>query len=45
MDPKEIKKLIDKITKQMKKAAADFNFEAAIEFRDKIAELKKHLNS
>lgn len=43
MDPKEIKKLIDKITKQMQKAAADFNFEAAIEFRDRITELKKHL--
>ena len=43
MDPKEIRKLIDKMTKRMQKAAADFNFEAAIEFRDKIAELKKYL--
>ena len=44
MDPKEIRKLIDKLTKKMQKAAADFDFEAAIEFRDKIADLRKYLN-
>lgn len=43
MDPKEIKKLIDKLTKRMQKSAADFDFEAAIEFRDKISELRKYL--
>lgn len=44
MDPKEIRKLIDKLTKKMQKAAADFDFESAIEFRDKISELRKYLN-
>ncbi|MEI3322737.1 MAG: excinuclease ABC subunit UvrB [Eubacterium sp.] len=44
MDPKEIRKLIDKLTKKMQKAAADFDFESAIEFRDKIADLQKYLN-
>lgn len=44
MDPKEIRKLIDKLTKKMQKAAADFDFESAIEFRDKIADLRKYLN-
>ena len=36
--------LIDKLTKKMQKAAADFDFESAIEFRDKIADLRKYLN-
>ena len=44
MDPKEIRKLIDKLTKKMQKAAADFDYESAIEFRDKIADLRKYLN-
>jgi excinuclease ABC subunit B len=44
MDNKELKKLMDKLEKRMKKAAADFDFEAAIEFRDKIAELRKYLH-
>ena len=29
------------MTKQMKKAAAELNFEAAAELRDKMVELKK----
>ena len=33
-----------KLEKQMKKAAAELNFEAAAELRDKLIELKKHLN-
>ena len=40
----ELEKLISKIEKQMKKAAADLNFEAAAELRDKMAELKKKYN-
>jgi excinuclease ABC subunit B len=36
MDTKELTKLIDKLTKQMKKAAAELNFEAAAELRDQI---------
>ena len=31
------------LTKKMKKAAADLNFEAAAELRDKLLELKKTL--
>ena len=41
MDNKELDKLIAKIEKQMQKAAADLNFEAAAELRDKMVELKK----
>ena len=43
MSPKELEKLIQDVTKQMKKAAAELNFEAAAELRDKMAELKKLL--
>ena len=31
------------VTKQMRKAAAELNFEAAAELRDKMTELKKQL--
>ncbi len=41
MDPKEIKKLMDKLKKQMERAAADLNFEQAAELRDQMLELKK----
>ena len=44
MSRKELEKLIKDITKQMKKAAAELNFEAAVELRDKLVELKKLLN-
>ncbi len=43
MDRKELVKLIAQVEKQMKKAAADLNFEAAAELRDKMTELKKKL--
>ena len=41
MDREELTKLIGKIQKQMQKAAAELNFEAAAELRDKMLELKK----
>ena len=41
---KELEKLIGEIQKKMQKAAADLNFEAAAELRDKMLELKKQLN-
>ena len=41
MSEKEIAKLIRDIEKKMQKAAADLNFEAAAELRDKMLELKK----
>ena len=44
MSRDELEKLINKLTKQMKKAAAELNFEAAAELRDKMVELKKYLN-
>ncbi len=44
MDEKELKKLIATIEKNMRKAAADLNFEMAMELRDKMAELKRILN-
>jgi excinuclease ABC subunit B len=43
MDDKELKKLIDQVEKQMKKAAADLDFESAAMLRDKMIDLKKHL--
>ena len=43
MSPKELKKLIEQIQKKMKKAAAELNFEAAAEYRDKMVKLKNML--
>ncbi len=43
MSEKELEKLIKELEKQMKKAAADLNFEAAAELRDKLIEFKKTL--
>ena len=40
MDKKELEKLIVDIQKKMQKAAAELNFEAAAEYRDKMVELK-----
>ena len=44
MNRKELEKLIKQIEKKMKQAAADLNFEAAVELRDKMKELKLQLN-
>ena len=43
MSREELEKLIQKIEKQMRKAAAELNFEAAAELRDKMVEFKKKL--
>ena len=43
MSKKELEKLIADIQKKMQKAAADLNFEAAAEYRDKMVELKNML--
>ena len=43
MNREELEKLIERVQKQMKKAAADLNFEAAAELRDKMVELKTKL--
>ena len=43
MSRQELEKLIKDVEKQMKKAAADLNFEAAAELRDHMVELKKKL--
>lgn len=43
MSKKELEKLIKDIDKKMKKAAAELNFEAAAELRDKMLELKIQL--
>ena len=44
MSKEELEKLIGSITKKMKKAAAELNFELAAELRDKLIELKKAFN-
>ena len=43
MSKKELEKLIQKVEKQMKVAAADLNFEQAAQLRDKMIELKRNL--
>jgi len=43
MSRKELEKLIADVQKKMQKAAADLNFEAAAELRDKMIELKQSL--
>ncbi len=43
MSRQELEKLIADIQKKMSKAAADLNFEAAAEYRDKMIELKNML--
>jgi len=43
MSKKELEKLIGDIQKKMQAAAAELNFEAAAELRDKMIELKKNL--
>lgn len=44
MNRKELTKLIADVQKKMQRAAADLNFEAAAELRDKMIELKQKLN-
>lgn len=44
MSIKELNKLIKDVTKRMQQAAAELNFEAAAELRDKMRELKQHLD-
>ena len=43
MSKKELEKLVGDIQKKMQAAAAELNFEAAAELRDKMIELKKNL--
>ncbi len=43
MNARELERLMAKLTKEMKKAAAELNFEAAAELRDKIADLRRML--
>ncbi len=44
MSREELEKTAKELTKRMKKAAAELNFEAAAELRDKLVEVKKYLN-
>ena len=43
MSEKELEELIRKVEKQMRKAAAELNFETAAELRDQMTELKRQL--
>ena len=43
MSREELEKLVKEVEKQMKKAAADLNFEAAAELRDRMVDLKVKL--
>lgn len=42
MNKKELQKIINELTKMMREAALDLNFEQAAIFRDKISEIKKY---
>jgi len=44
MDIKALRKEAAKIEKDMKKAAADLQFEKAAELRDKLIEIRKYMN-
>jgi excinuclease ABC subunit B len=44
MSKKELQAVVKKVTKDMHTAAAELNFEAAAELRDKLLELKKQLH-
>ena len=44
MSTDDVQKLIDKLTKEMKRAAAELQFERAGELRDKIEELKEKIS-
>lgn len=43
MSRKEIERLVKKLEKQMRKAAADLDFESAAELRDQMMQLKRHM--
>lgn len=43
MSRKELKRLIEKTEKQMRRAAAELDFETAAELRDRMRELSRHL--
>ena len=43
MNKSELKKLINELTKLMREAALDLNFEQAAIFRDKISEIKQYI--
>ena len=43
MDEKELKKLISDVEKHMRSAAAELDFETAMQLRDKMIDLKKLL--
>ncbi len=43
MNEKELEKLLKTMEKQMRKAAAELDFESAAELRDKMIELKKYM--
>ena len=44
MDIKELRKEAAKVEKDMKRAAADLQFELAAQLRDRLIEIKKHIN-
>lgn len=44
MSAAEIQQMIEKVEKQMRRAAADLDFETAADLRDQMLELKKHLD-
>ncbi|MCR5585537.1 MAG: UvrB/UvrC motif-containing protein, partial [Lachnospiraceae bacterium] len=43
MSKNELKALTESLNRKMRAAAAELNFELAAEYRDKLAELKKHI--
>ena len=44
MSKKELKEVIERLSKKMNQAAAELNFELAANLRDQMLEIKKQLN-
>ena len=45
MSKKELKEVIERLSKKMNQAAAELNFELAAQLRDELKELRSHIRN